>query len=92
MAREIGLLVLVWLMLLGLLTLTVLATFSPLGAIKPAINMLIAVAKAGLIVWVYMHLREQPGLNRVAALAAVAWLAILAAMTWIDLGTRGLQF
>jgi cytochrome c oxidase subunit 4 len=92
MAREIRLLVLVWAGLMVLLALTVLATFSPLGAIKPVINLLIAAAKAGLIVWVYMHLREQPGLNRIAALMALAWLAILITMTWIDLGTRGLRY
>jgi caa(3)-type oxidase subunit IV len=37
-----------------------------------------------------MHLREQPGLNRLAALVAVAWLAILVAMTLIDLHIRAL--
>jgi caa(3)-type oxidase subunit IV len=35
-----------------------------------------------------MHLREQPGINRLAALVAVAWLAILVTMTLIDLTTR----
>ncbi|HEY1749956.1 MAG TPA: cytochrome C oxidase subunit IV family protein [Caulobacteraceae bacterium] len=88
MAREIRTLVLVWVALMLLLTGTVAATFAPLGPVKPFVNLAIAAAKAGLIAWVYMHLREQPPLNRIAALAAVAWLLILIALTAADLGTR----
>ena len=88
MGREARLLVFVWIGLMALLTATVAVTFSPLGPIKPVLNLLIAAAKAGLIAWVYMHLREQRGLNRIAALAAAAWLMILVTMTLIVLGTR----
>lgn len=73
-----------------LLTSTVVVTFAPVGPLKPLFNLVIAAAKAGLILWVFKHLREQPGLNRLAALAAGAWLTILIAMTLIDLGTRSL--
>jgi cytochrome c oxidase subunit 4 len=90
MAREARLLVLVWLGLMLLLTATVAVTFAPLGPMKPFFNLAIAATKAGLILWVFMHLREQPGLNRLLALAAGAWLTILIAMTLIDLATRGL--
>jgi cytochrome c oxidase subunit 4 len=72
-----------------LLGLTVAATFAPFGAAKPVINLGIAFAKAGLIFWVFMHLREQGWLARLAAVAALAWLAILIAMTQTDLATRG---
>ncbi|HEY3800943.1 MAG TPA: cytochrome C oxidase subunit IV family protein [Caulobacteraceae bacterium] len=89
MARELRLAVLVWLGLMALLATTVAVTFSPLGPIKPTLNLAIAALKAGLVLWVFMHLREQSALNRLAALFAVAWLAILVAMTLIDLGTRG---
>ena len=89
MGRELRLLVFVWIWLMALLTSTVLVTFAPFGPVKPVINLLIAAAKAGLIVWVYMHLREQRGLNRIAALAAAAWLMILVTMTLADVSTRG---
>lgn len=89
MGRELRLLVLVWVGLMALLTATVLVTFAPFGPVKPVINLLIAAAKAGLIVWVYMHLREQRGLNRIAAMAAAAWLMILVTMTLVDITTRG---
>jgi cytochrome c oxidase subunit 4 len=92
MAREIRLLAIVWLALMLLLATTVIVTFLPWGAIKPVINLVVAAAKAGLILWVFMHLREQPGLNRVVAVAAAAWLMILIAMTCIDVATRGMRF
>jgi cytochrome c oxidase subunit 4 len=90
MARETRLLLVVWLALMVLLASTVAVTFSPVGPLKPLFNLAIAAAKAGLVLWVYMHLREQRGMNRVAALAALAWLGILLAMTLIDLGSRAL--
>ncbi len=92
MAREVRLLVIVWLGLMLLLAGTVAAAFAPFGAVKPFINLAIGFAKAGLILWVYMHLREQPALNRIAALVAVAWLVLLVSMTLGDLSTRGMRF
>ena len=90
MPRETGQLFLVWAALLALLALTVSASFAPLGPLKPAIALSIAAAKAGLILWVFMHLREQGWLARLIAVAAVAWIALLAIMTQTDLATRGL--
>ena len=88
MSRETLTLVGVWVGLMLLLTLTVAATFAPLGPIKPLVNLAIAFAKAGLVFWFYMHLREQGGLARLVAVAAVAWLLILLGLTQSDLLTR----
>jgi cytochrome c oxidase subunit 4 len=90
MSREAWTLVGTWIALMGLLALTVGATFGPFGAAKPFINLGVAFAKAGLIFWVFMHLREQGWLARLVAVAAVAWLAILIALTQTDLATRAL--
>jgi len=90
MPRETGQFLLVWAALLALLALTVATSFAPLGLLKPAIALLIAAAKAALILWVFMHLREQGWLARLVAIAAVAWIALLAIMTQTDLATRGL--
>ncbi|HSV03270.1 MAG TPA: cytochrome C oxidase subunit IV family protein [Phenylobacterium sp.] len=79
----------VWAALMTLLALTVGATFGPFGALKPAINLAIAFAKAGLIFWFFMHLREESWLPRLVAVAAVAWLLILFGLTQADLVTRG---
>jgi cytochrome c oxidase subunit 4 len=90
MVRQAVPLVLVWVALMVLLTLTVATTFAPFGAVKPVINMAIAFAKAGLIFWFFMHLKEQTWLARLVAIAALAWLLILLGLTQTDLLTRGL--
>ncbi|HEY3951081.1 cytochrome C oxidase subunit IV family protein [Phenylobacterium sp.] len=88
MARPVITLVGVWVALMVLLATTVGATFSPFGAWKPVINLAVAFAKAGLIFWVFMHVREQRGLARLVAVAFLAWLAILLGLTQADLLTR----
>ena len=81
-------LVFVWFVLMGLLALTIGASLLPLGAAKPVANIGIAVAKAVLIFWFYMHLRELDGLVRLAAVAAVVTLLILIGITSTDYLTR----
>lgn len=76
--------ILVWAALMGLLAITIGATFLPFGPLMPVVNIGIALTKAALIFWVYMHLRELGGLARLAAVGAVAWLAILLALTATD--------
>jgi len=81
-------LLLTWAGLLALLALTIAVSFAPIGPVKPVANMAIAVVKAGLVLWVFMHLRERGGLLRIFALGAVAWLVILMAMAATDILTR----
>lgn len=88
MAKQARTLVLVWLGLMGLLALTVGATFAPIGAFKPVANLAIAFGKAGLVLWFFMQLRAEHRLVRIVALAAVAWLLILIALTQTDLWSR----
>jgi cytochrome c oxidase subunit 4 len=90
MARQALALVLVWLALMVLLTITVAATFAPFGPWKVAINMAVAFAKAGLIFWFFMHLKEQTWLARLVAVAALGWLLILLGLTQTDVLTRGM--
>ncbi|KGM34409.1 cytochrome C oxidase subunit IV family protein [Inquilinus limosus] len=88
MWSELRPLVLTWAGLLALLAITIAVSFAPIGPVKPVANMAIAAVKAGLILWVFMHLRERGGLLRVFALGAVAWLAVLMAMAVADILTR----
>ena len=90
MRREALTLAGVWLGLMVLLTATVASTYGPFGAWKPIINIAIAFAKAALIYWFFMHVREQRWLARFVAVAAVAWLMILLGMTQADVLTRSL--
>jgi cytochrome c oxidase subunit IV len=81
-------LVLVWVALLALLTLTIGATFLPIGPLKPVANLGSAFAKALLIFWFYMHLAEESGLVRLAAAGAAAWLLIMFGLMSTDYLTR----
>lgn len=89
MSRDAMTLIGVWLGLMLLLTATVAATFGPFGGWLPVINLVIAVAKASLIYWFFMHVREQKWLARLVAVAAVGWLLLLFGLTQADLLTRG---
>ena len=81
-------LVLVWLALLVLLGLTLGSTFLPLGAMKPVVNIGIAFAKAALIFWFFMHLKEVGGLIRLAAFAGLVGVIIMMALMSSDYLTR----
>jgi cytochrome c oxidase subunit 4 len=80
--------VLVYLVLLGLLVLTMAATFVPLGPFRPVVSIGIAVVKTGFIVWVFMHLREVTPMVRLFAAAALFWLALLFGLGLTDWLTR----
>ena len=77
-------LVVVWAALAALLALTVALTFAPLGVWRLPASLAIAVAKAGLIVWVYMDLRREGGLTRIAALVGLLFLTLLIGMAGLD--------
>jgi cytochrome c oxidase subunit 4 len=81
--------ILVWAVLIMLLALTVGATLAPIGNLKPVANLGIAVAKAALVYWFFMHLSQERGLMRVVAVGAVAWLAILGTFVAGELLSRG---
>jgi cytochrome c oxidase subunit IV len=73
-------LLLTWTALLVLLAATIGASFVFTGMASLAAGLGVAVAKAALILWVFMHLSEIRGLLRVFAVAGFAWLMILFAL------------
>lgn len=78
----------VWLALMWLLAATVTASFLLKGPLGLTVSLGIAFTKAGLIYWHYMHLNEEDGLQRIAALGAGAWLSILIGFVFVDYLTR----
>ncbi len=74
--------------LLGLLAATCGVSFLHLGILNPLLNLTIAVAKAGLVAWFFMHLRGASGLVRLFAGAALFWLVVLFALGLNDWLTR----
>ena len=59
---------------LALLAATYGVSFLQLGIFNPILNFSIAVAKAGLVAWFFMHLRAATGIVRLFAGAALLWL------------------
>jgi cytochrome c oxidase subunit 4 len=81
---ERGTFILVDVVLLGLLAATYGVSFLHLGILNPILNLSIAVAKAGLVAWFFMHLRAASPAARLFAGAALFWLVILFALGLSD--------
>jgi len=79
----------VFLALLALLALTMSVTTVDLGWMNVAVNLGIAAAKTVLILWYFMHLREEGPFLRFFAVAAAFWLGLLFALGLSDWMTRG---
>jgi cytochrome c oxidase subunit 4 len=81
--------VLTWIALLVLLALTCGSSFVPLGHFNVVVNLAIALLKALLVVFVFMHVRRGSPMVRVFAVAGVLWLCLLVGLSLTDLATRG---
>jgi cytochrome c oxidase subunit 4 len=71
-----------------LLIVTVLAAQVHMGVLNTPVAMVIAVAKAMLIVLVFMHVWYANPLVRIFAASGFVWLIILFALTFSDVLTR----
>jgi cytochrome c oxidase subunit 4 len=81
-------LVVAWVGLVLLLGLTVAASFILIGPASAAASLGIAFAKAALIFWFFMQLREEKGLIRIFAVGAAVWLMILVIFTAMEALSR----
>ena len=67
---------------------TVWAAFQHLGAWNTPVALAIAVTKALLVAWIFMHLRYSPKLTLFIVSASILWLAFLILITVSDYATR----
>jgi cytochrome c oxidase subunit IV len=88
MNSTVGLYVKVYLALLVLLGITVAISFVHLGALNTPLALTIAMGKAALVVFFFMHLRETPPQTRLMALTGLIWLSILLMLPFADYLTR----
>jgi cytochrome c oxidase subunit 4 len=88
MERTLKRLSFVWLGLVSLLSLTMAGSYYFTGAASAVVSLGIATAKAALIFWFFMQLREEKGLIRIFAIGAAVWLMLLVAFTAMDAVTR----
>lgn len=79
----------VFVALLVLLFATVGAAYLPLGPLNFPVAMVIATAKALLIVLVFMHALHSNRFTFVVCAAALLWLAIMVALILTDYQSRG---
>jgi cytochrome c oxidase subunit IV len=80
--------VLIFVLLILLTALTTRAAYVDLGPFNTVVALLIAALKATLVALFFMHLKWSSHLSRLAALAALFWLAILIALSLSDYLTR----
>ncbi len=84
----ISLYVTIFLSLMMLTGLTVAAAFVNLGSFNFPVAMLIAVFKASLVVWYFMHVKYQSRLTKLTLTTGLFFLAILLGMMLIDYGSK----
>jgi cytochrome c oxidase subunit IV len=75
--------------LMALLVATVAGSFLPLGPLHLPVALLIAAAKAVLIILYFMHVRYSNRLTWVFSSAAFVWLVILLVFSLSDFFSRG---
>jgi len=78
----------VWLGLLALTALTIKAAELHLGAFGMTANLLIASAKASLVLWFFMHLKNEKRVLKVMLLVPIATLTIIIGLTFFDIWYR----
>jgi cytochrome c oxidase subunit IV len=79
---------LTFVVLLLLLGVTVAAACLPIGSLQLPLALLISIAKAALIILIFMRLPSASGIARLAFAAGFLWLLILAALSLGDFLTR----
>jgi len=81
--------VLVFLALIALTVTTVLVSKIELGEFNFVVAMTIAVIKASLVVWFFMHVNRSSSLTRLFVFAGLFWMAILLVFLLSDYISRG---
>jgi cytochrome c oxidase subunit 4 len=90
--RALWRLALAWAALLALMLTSLGSAYVPLGAWgNLAVGLVIAALKAGLVAVVFMRLRRAAAATRIAAGVALATLAALVALGFLDYATRRVE-
>ncbi len=80
--------VLIFLALMVLTITTVAISFIDLGEWNFVVAMLIAICKASLVIWFFMHVNQASALTKLFVGAGFFWMLILIALTLSDYLTR----
>ncbi len=80
--------ILVFMALMVFTGITVWVAFQDLGYLNTFVAVTIAVIKATIVAWYFMHLKSSAKITRVVALAGVIWLIVMFALTMSDYAAR----
>ena len=75
----------VWAVLVALTGLTIYVAGINLGRLGMSVNILIASLKAGLVVYIFMHLRYESRILKLMLLMAVMTLTVIITLTFLDI-------
>jgi caa(3)-type oxidase subunit IV len=79
---------LAWAALIGLLALTCILAYVPMGRGNAVVSLCIAAIKTIIIALIFMQLRRPDPLLRLAACACLLWISFMFALTFADQRTR----
>ena len=80
--------VVVWIALLFLTAVTIMAAGLHLGTWSMLANLLIASAKAGLVLWFFMHLKYEHRIFKVLLLVPIGTITVMIGLTFLDIWYR----
>ncbi len=78
----------VWIALIALTVLTVTVAELHIGKASVLAPLLIASAKAGLVLWFFMHLKYEKRLFKILLLVPIATLTVIIGLTFFDIWYR----
>ena len=77
--------IVIWAALLALTGITVYVAGLDVGSFGITINILIASMKAGLVVYIFMHLKDESPILKLMLLMAVLTLTVIIVLTFLDI-------
>jgi cytochrome c oxidase subunit IV len=80
--------VIVWFVLAGLATVSLLVSYAPLGDWNVIVAFTIATLKAALVFGFFMHLRHGPPLHRIVIVVAMCFVVLIILGVLADVATR----
>ncbi len=80
--------IIVWIALLCLTGLTIKAAQMKMGEWSMVANIAIASAKAGLVLWFFMHLRQEKRLFKLLIFVPLITISIIIGLTFFDIWYR----
>jgi len=86
--RRVRALGVAWLALIGLMLASLGSAYLRLGSFNLVAGLAIGAIKAGIVVWLFMRLRDAGPLVRLVALVGLGTWAILVGLSGVDYATR----